>query len=55
VFRVLIDETPSAMRRLPRLERAAWQLGRTAVPVTEIAFDARYRSLEAFRRAFHRV
>jgi AraC-like DNA-binding protein/uncharacterized damage-inducible protein DinB len=55
VFRALIDETPSAMRRRLRLERAAWQLGRTALPVTEIAFDAGYGSLEAFTRAFHRA
>jgi AraC-like DNA-binding protein len=55
VFRALIDETPSAMRRRLRLERAAWQLGRTALPITEIAFDAGYGSLEAFTRAFHRA
>ena len=45
VFRALIDETPAAMRRRLRLERAAWQLGRTLLPVTEIAFDAGYGSL----------
>lgn len=55
VFRALIDETPSAMRRRLRLERAAWQLGRTPQPVTEIAFDAGYGSLEAFTRAFRRA
>jgi len=55
VFRALIEETPSAMRRRLRLERAAFQLGRTALPVTEIAFDAGYGSLEAFTRAFHRA
>jgi len=55
VFRALIDETPAAMRRRLRLERAAWQLGRTLLPVTEIAFDAGYGSLEAFTRAFHRA
>jgi AraC family transcriptional regulator len=55
VFRALIDETPSAMRRRLRLERAAFQLGRTMLPVTEIAFDAGYGSLEAFTRAFHRA
>ena len=55
VFRALIDETPSAMRRRLRLERAAWQLGRTALPITEVAFDAGYGSLEAFTRAFHRA
>jgi len=55
VFRALIDETPAAMRRRLRLERAAWQLGRTAAPVTEVAFDAGYGSLEAFTRAFRRA
>jgi AraC-like DNA-binding protein len=55
VFRALIDETPTAMRRRLRLERAAWQLGRTRQPVTEVAFDTGYGSLEAFTRAFHRA
>lgn len=55
VFRALIDETPAAMRRRLLLERAAWQLGRTHLPVTEIAFDAHYGSLEAFTRAFRRA
>jgi uncharacterized damage-inducible protein DinB len=41
------------MRRRLLLERAAWQLGRTQLPVTEIAFQANYGSLEAFTRAFH--
>lgn len=55
VFRAVIDETPAAMRRRLLLERAAWQLGQTRLPVTDIAFDARYGSLEAFTRAFHRA
>jgi AraC family transcriptional regulator len=55
VFRAMIDETPHAMRRRLLLERAAWQLGRTRVPVTDIAFDAHYGSLEAFTRAFRRA
>lgn len=55
LFRAMIDETPSAMRRRLLLERAAWQLGRTRLPVTEIAFDAHYGSLEAFTRAFRRA
>jgi len=54
VFRAIIDETPAAMRRRLLLERAAWQLGRTRLPVTEVAFDAHYGSLEAFTRAFRR-
>jgi AraC-like DNA-binding protein len=55
LFRALIDETPGTMRRRFLLERAAWQLGRTRLPVTEIAFDANYGSLEAFTRAFRRA
>ena len=43
------------MRRRFLLERAAWQLGRTRLPVTEIAFDANYGSLEAFTRAFRKA
>lgn len=52
LFRALIEETPGAMRRRLLLERAAWQLHHTRTPVTEIAFDAGYGSLEAFTRAF---
>jgi AraC-like DNA-binding protein len=55
VFAAMVDETPSAMRRRLLLERAAWQLGRTKQPITDIAFDAHYGSLEAFTRAFCRV
>ena len=55
VFKAVIDETPAAMRRRLLLERAAWQLGRTRLPITEIAFDAGYGSLEAFTRAFGRA
>ena len=43
------------MRRRFLLERAAWQLRETLSPVTEIAFDAHYASLEAFTRAFGRA
>lgn len=55
LFRALIEETPGAMRRRLLLERAAWQLGRTRQPVTGIAFDAGYGSLEAFSRAFRKA
>jgi AraC family transcriptional regulator len=55
VFRALADETPGAMRRRLLLERAAWQLGRTRQPITDIALDAHYGSLEAFTRAFRRA
>ena len=55
VFGAMIEETPAAMRRRLLLERAAWQLGRTQRPITEIALDAHYGSLEAFTRAFFRA
>lgn len=55
LFRALVEESPGAMRRRLLLERAAWQLGRTRLPVTEIAFDASYGSLEAFTRAFRKA
>ena len=55
LFQALIDESPGALRRRLLLERAAWQLGRTNAPVTEIALDANYGSLEAFTRAFRKA
>jgi AraC family transcriptional regulator len=55
LFRALIEENPAAMRRRLLLERAAWQLGRTKLPVTDIALEANYGSLEAFTRAFHKA
>jgi AraC-like DNA-binding protein/uncharacterized damage-inducible protein DinB len=55
VFRAMLEETPAAMRRRLLLERAAWQLGRTASAVTEIALEAQYGSLEAFTRAFRKA
>jgi AraC-like DNA-binding protein len=55
LFQALIEETPGAMRRRLLLERAAWQVGRTNRPVTEIALDANYGSLEAFTRAFRKA
>ncbi|MGP9538219.1 helix-turn-helix domain-containing protein [Brachybacterium sp. AOP43-C2-M15] len=47
-------ETPSAMRRRVRLERAAWSLQGGAA-VTEVAFAAGYDSVEGFSRAFRRA
>jgi AraC-like DNA-binding protein/uncharacterized damage-inducible protein DinB len=55
LFQALVDESPGGMRRRLRLERAAYQLGRTAQPVTDIAFDAQFGSLEAFSRAFRKA
>ena len=52
LFRAMIEETPVAMRRRLLLERAAWQLSRTQLSVTEIGLNANYGSLEAFTRAF---
>ncbi len=55
VFRATMDETPVAMRRRLLLERAAWQVSRTRLSVTEIGFNANYGSLEAFTRAFRKA
>lgn len=55
LFRALIEETPFAMRRRLLLERAAWQLSRTQLSVTDIGFNADYGSLEAFTRAFRKA
>ena len=55
VFRAMIDETPVAMRRRLLLERAAWQLSRTQLSVTDISLNADYGSLEAFTRAFRKA
>jgi len=55
LFRALLEESPGTMRRRLLLERSAWQLGRTQTPVTEIAFQANYGSLEAFTRAFRKA
>jgi AraC family transcriptional regulator len=55
LFRALVEETPAAMRRRLLLERAAWSLRNTTRPVTEIALDADYGSLEAFTRAFRKA
>jgi uncharacterized damage-inducible protein DinB len=55
LFQALLEETPGGMRRRLLLERAAWQLGSGSRPVTEIALDAGYASLEAFSRTFRRA
>ena len=43
VFRALIEETPIAMRRRLLLERAAWQLSRTKLSVTDIGLRREVR------------
>src|SRR5882757_711932 len=55
LFRTMVEETPAAMRRRLLLERAAYQLAHTGVPVTYVALDANYGSLEAFTRAFRKA
>ena len=55
VFQAMIEETPVAMRRRLLLERAAWQLSRTQLSVTDVSLNANYQSLEAFSRAFRRA
>lgn len=55
VFRAMVEETPVAMRRRLLLERAAWQLSRTQLSVTDIGLNAGYGSLEAFIRAFRKA
>ncbi len=54
VFRAIVEETPVAMRRRLLLERAAWQLSRTRLSITDIGLNASYGSLEAFTRAFRK-
>ena len=55
LFRAIVEETPVAMRRRLLLERAAWQLSRTQLSVTDIGLNANYGSLEAFTRAFRKA
>ncbi|HLO99681.1 MAG TPA: helix-turn-helix domain-containing protein, partial [Fimbriimonas sp.] len=52
IFTGAVGESPLAFGRRLRMERAAYQLVNTSLPITEIAFDARYETLEAFIRAF---
>ena len=53
VFRGMTGETVGAFVRRFRMQRAASQLKSSGKPVTDIAFDAGYDSLEGFSRAFH--
>lgn len=55
VFRGMVGESIGEYLRRLRLERAARQLMYTACPVTELAFDAQYETLESFSRAFRRA
>ena len=55
LFRTVVEETPGAMRRRLLLERAAYQLAHCELPITDVALDANYGSLEAFTRAFRKA
>ena len=52
VFERTVGEPPGALRRRLLLERAAYELRASETPVTQIALDAGYQSLEGFGRAF---
>ncbi len=55
VFRGMTSETPLALQRRLRLERAATMLVETDTPVTTIAFAAGYETHESFTRAFRQA
>ncbi|MCC7362305.1 MAG: helix-turn-helix transcriptional regulator [Anaerolineales bacterium] len=55
VFRRYFGETPGELRRRLLLEQAAHTLCAGAAPVTMVALDAGYDSLEGFTRAFRRA
>jgi AraC family transcriptional regulator len=52
VFTGMIGESLGSHVRRLRLERAAWRLKLTEMPVVQIAFEAGYGTHEAFSRAF---
>jgi AraC family transcriptional regulator len=52
IFRGMVDETPLALSRRLRLERAAYWLANTDKSVAAIAFDTGFDTHEAFTRAF---
>lgn len=55
LFRERTGETPGDCRRRLRLERAAYYLRHSTQPVTQIALDAGFDSLEGFSRAFRKA
>lgn len=55
IVRRRLSDKPMALRRRLLLERAAYELIHTPRSITEIAFDACYRSLEGFGRAFRKA
>jgi AraC family transcriptional regulator len=52
VFRGMLGETPVAMHRRLRLERAAYRLLQGDGPITRVAFDSGYNTHESFTHAF---
>src|SRR5574338_735136 len=48
-------ETPVRCRRRLLLERAGYQLLHSRLPITQIAFEAGFDSLEGFSRAFRKA
>jgi AraC family transcriptional regulator len=52
-FKGMVGETVMGHVRRLRLERAAWRLRDSGLPVTRIAFEAGYETHESFTRAFH--
>lgn len=55
MFRERTGETPGDCRRRLLLERAAYHLRHTTRPVTDIALEASFDSLEGFSRAFRKA
>ena len=54
MFQAVTGETPMKHIRRLRLERAAVSLWASAMPITQIAYEAGYSAHEAFTRAFRR-
>ena len=52
IFRGMTGESVMGYVRRLRLERAAWRLKFTDIPVTRLAFEACYETHESFTRAF---
>ncbi len=55
IFTGMLGESVKTYVRRLRMERAALRLTHGKQPVTEIAFDAGYETMEAFSRAFKRM
>jgi AraC-like DNA-binding protein len=55
LFRQQTGETPASCCKRLRLERAGYQLSRSKLPVTQIAFEAGFEPLEGFSRSFRKA